>query len=121
VFNTSADGLMKLFNNGGSIGSLLKVDALPTIGANFGSSPSVVTGSTPLAGAVNVGTGGTAVSGTVTFGGTAFTAAPFVTCTCSSGAVPTIATSTVSGITFTTSVAWPASTILSWHAISSAV
>lgn len=114
----SADGLIALQNNANTIGARIKVDALPTIGAGFGTGPAVTTGSTAFAGSVNVGTGGTATTGSITFGGTAFPSAPFVTCMCSSGAVPTIATATVSGVNFTTSVAWPANTILNWHIIS---
>jgi hypothetical protein len=116
--SSATDGLISMGNFSTAIGSMIKVDALPTIASGFGASPSVRAGSTPLAGSVNVGTGGAATTGAITFNGTAFPQIPFIVCTCSAGAVPTIATATTGGITFTTSVAWPASTVLNWHAIS---
>jgi hypothetical protein len=72
-----------------------------------------------MAGSVNVGTGGVATTGVITFNGTAFPSAPFCTPSLSAGSVPTTYTATTAAITFTTSVAWPASTIVTWQCISS--
>jgi hypothetical protein len=119
LMRSPVNGVVTVSNFAETIGSELKVDALPTVGSGFGTSPAVIAGSTPLAGAVNVGTGGSATTGVITFGGTAFPSTPFVVCTCSLGAVPTVCVATTTNLTFTTSVAWPASTILNWIVISS--
>lgn len=114
----TADGLMKIQNNAGTIGSVVKIDALPTVGSGFGTTPSVTAGSTPFAGSVNVGTGGVATTGVITFGGTAYPSAPFCTLGESAGSFTTY-TATTTALTLTTSVAWPASTLVSWICVSS--
>lgn len=106
------------FSNNSTIGSRIKVDALPTVASGFGTSPSILAGSTPFAGAVNVGTGGVATSGVINFNGTAFGTAPFIVVTGSLGAVVNIATATTTQLTITASAAWTASTIVSWIAVS---
>jgi hypothetical protein len=118
VLRNAANGNLSIANNAETIGSRLKVDALPTVGSGFGGTPAVVAGSTPLAGSVDVGSGGVATSGVITFNGTAFPSTPFVTITCSAGAVPTTVVATTTQLTLTTSVAWPANTIVNWHCIS---
>lgn len=105
-------------NNGSTIGSRVNVSGLPTVASGFGTSPSIVAGSTPFAGAVNVGTGGVATTGVINFNGTAFGTAPFVVVTGSLGAVVNIATTSTTQLTITGSAAWTASTIISWIAVS---
>lgn len=114
------DGSFILENNANTIGSRLKVDALPTIASGFGTTPSITAGSTPLAGSVNVGTGGAATSGVINFNGTAFPTAPFCVATPSLTNVPTRATTvTTTQVTLTTSTAWTASDVVGWICVSS--
>jgi hypothetical protein len=75
-----ATGVLNINTNSESIGSQLKVDALPTVTAGGGTTPFITAGSTPFAGSVNVGSGSPGATITVTFGGTAFPSAPFVVC-----------------------------------------
>lgn len=120
AINTTSDtvlarggaGRINITNAAQAIGSSLKVDALPVAGT-CGTSPAVTAGSTPFAGSVNVGTGGTATSCTVTFGGTAFPAAPFCTLGQSAGTFTTY-TATTTVLTLSAATAWPASTVVSW-------
>lgn len=114
-----ANGAVVLSNNAQTIGSEFKADALPTIGAAFGTSPSVTAGSTPLAGSVNVGTGGVAVTGTINFNGTAYPSAPFCTVTTSTTNAVTRATPTTTTLVLNSTTAWTASDIVSWICISS--
>ena len=76
-FSATADGLWAFQNAAGTIGTTLKVDALPTVASGFGTSPFITAGSTPFAGSVNVGTGSPGTTGTINFNGTAFPSAPF--------------------------------------------
>jgi hypothetical protein len=121
IIAPAAVGVFTLENAATTIGSNLKVDALPTIASGFGTSPSITAGSTPLAGSVNVGTGGVAFSGTLNFGGTAFPSAPF--CVASNALTSTSVrpgTSTTQ-LTFTNanSTVWAASDVVTWICISS--
>lgn len=110
-----SDGNMVFRNAATTIGSQVKVDALPTIASGFGTSPSVTAGSTPFAGSINVGTGGTATTGVINFNGTAFPSAPFCTVGPRLTNVPTRPTTiTTTQLTLTTSTAWTASDIVTW-------
>lgn len=121
VLKSPADGAMSINNNGETIGSRLKADALPTVNTGFGTSPAITTGSTPLAGSVNVGTGGVATSGVIDFGGTAFPSAPFcVATTTTTNAVTRVATSATQ-LTLNSTTAWAASDVVFWMCISSRV
>lgn len=118
VMSSPANGIMTVSNNAVTIGSELKVDALPTVAANFGTSPSVTAGSTPFSGQVNVGTGGIATVGTINFNGTAFPSAPFCVVTANQGAGVQQVSMSTTQLSINTSVAWPASTLLNWMCIS---
>jgi len=115
-----ADGTVTIANGANTIGSQLKVDALPTTGT-CGTSPAVAAGSTPFAGQVDVGTG-TPASCVVVFGGTAFPTAPFCTANIVSAtasearAIAVVATT--AQVTFTPATAFVASVDVAWHCIS---
>lgn len=111
------DGNLILQNSALTIGSKIKVDALPTVASGFGTTPSVTAGSTPLAGSVNVGTGASS-SGVINFNGTAFPSAPFVVCMDDSTLLAVRCTATTTQLTIT-AAAFTASDIISWIAISS--
>lgn len=113
------NGILKISNNGETVGSTIKVDALPTIGSGFGTSPSVTAGSTAFAGSVNVGTGGAATSGVITFGGTAFPSAPFCTYSTQTTNAVTRGVPTTTQLTLSSTTAWSASDIVSWICVSS--
>lgn len=119
IVNSPADGNLVTTNTAGTIGVRLKTDALPTVASGFGTSPSVTAGSTPFAGSINVGTGGTATTGTITFGGTAFPSAPFCVADTVTSNTTTRVTSTTTQLTLTTTVAWTASDVVTWICISS--
>lgn len=114
----TATGVFQFQNNATTAGSILKVDALPTIASGFGTSPFIVAGSTPFAGAVNVGTGGTAVGGVVNFNGTAFPSIPF--CVASGRATNGVTrlTPSTTQLNFDINVAWNAGDTLSWICVS---
>jgi len=119
VFRSPVAGVMNLSNTAEAIGSQLKVDALPTVASGFGTGPSVTAGSTPLAGSVNVGTGGSATTGVINFNGTPFPSAPFVVCmNTTTGAVVRAVASTTQ-LTITAPAAFTASDVIAWIAISS--
>lgn len=116
---SGADGFLQPENNAGTIGALIKVDALPTIASGFGTSPSITAGSTPYAGSINIGTGGTATTGVVTFGGTAFPSTPFCTLSAQgAGGFVIHPTPTTTQLTITSAPAFPASDIVIWHCTS---
>jgi hypothetical protein len=115
----TADGVASIKNNALTFGVTLKFDALPTIASGFGGTPSITAGSTPLAGSVNVGTGGAATTGTIDFNGTAFPSAPFVVVmNTTTGAVVRATTSTTQLI-ITAPVAFIASDVICWICVSS--
>lgn len=118
-FGATADGLFAVRNNAQSLGINLKVDALPTVASGFGTSPSVTAGSTPLAGSVNVGTGGVATSGVLNFNGTAFPSAPFCLADTATSNTASRVAASATQLTLTTTVAWTASDVVSWICISS--
>ena len=118
-FISPADGTLSFTNYAGTIGSQLKVDALPTIASGFGTTPGITAGSTPLAGSVNVGTGGVATSGVINFNGTAFPSAPFVVCMNTTTAAVLRCTATTTQLTITAPAAFVASDVVTWIAISS--
>lgn len=119
LMRSTATGVFTLNNNAETAGSEIKVDALPTVASGFGSSPAVIAGSTPFAGAVNVGTGGVATSGIINFNGTAFPSAPFVVCmNTTTGAVVRATTSTTQ-LTITAPAAFTASDVICWICVSS--
>lgn len=119
--NSPADGQLDITNNAATIGSMLKVDAVPTVSAGFGGSPSVTAGSTPLAGEVNVGTGGIATTGTLLYNGTAFPSAPFCVCQDSTSIAAGVckAKSTTTTLVLTTTVAWTASDLVTYVCVGS--
>ncbi len=113
------DGTLTIMNAATTIGAAFKVDALPTVGSGFGTSPAVTAGSTPLAGSVNVGTGGVATTGVITFGGTAFPVAPVpIVMNQTTGAVVR-ATASTTQLTITAPAAFTASDVISWICIGS--
>lgn len=121
VLSSPAAGAFNVAAWSGTTGSQLKVDALPTVTACGAGTPSVAAGSTPLAGAVVIGT--TAVSTcTITFGGTAFPSAPACTSntvTASAANVRAIgATATTTQLVLVPASAWADSSIVSWICIS---
>jgi hypothetical protein len=107
-----------LRNNGSTIGSLLKIDALPTVASGFGTSPAITAGSTALAGSINVGTGAPGTGGVINFNGTAFPSAPFVVCQDDSSLLVVRCTATTTQMTIA-ATALTASDVVSWIAISS--
>lgn len=114
-----SDGAVTVSNAAQTIGVRLKADALPTVSSGFGTSPAITAGSTPMAGSINVGTGGVAVTGVINFNGTAYTAAPFCTVSDQTSNVTTRWLSSTTQLTLTTTVAWGASDVVSWICISS--
>lgn len=127
AFYWSTKSLIKSPTNGiethtlqdSSIGVEFKYDALPTVASGFGTSPSVTAGSTPMAGSINVGTGGVATTGVINFNGTAFPSAPFVVCmNTTTGAVVRATTSTTQ-LTITAPAAFTASDVVCWICVSS--
>lgn len=119
VAQSLSDGTLNISNQAITIGSQIKADALPTVASGFGTSPAVTAGSTPLAGSINIGTGGTATSGIINFNGTAFPSAPFCLAGDQSSNIAVRASTTTTQLTLTVTVAWSASDIVSWHCISS--
>lgn len=119
-FWSGVDGVMNVGNFATTIGSQLKVDAVPTIASGFGTSAAVFTGSTPLAGRVDVGTGGVATTGTIAFNGTAFPSSPHCVTSATAGTAQTNVAVSATQMTLTVaSGAWPASAAISWHCVSS--
>ena len=117
ILKRSGAGMVSV--GGTTIGSLLKADALPTVASGFGGSPSITALSTPLAGSVNVGTGGVATSGVINFNGTAFPSAPFCIADSQTSNITTRVSTTATQLTLTTTTAWSANDILTWLCISS--
>lgn len=117
ILNAVQNGQLRLRNNARSIGVILKFDALPTVASGFGTSPAITAGSTPLAGSVNVGTGGIATAGVIDFNGTAFATAPFaIAMNTTTGAIVR-ATATTTQLTITALVAFAASDVIAWICI----
>lgn len=102
----------------GAIGSVLKTDALPTVSACGGGTPAVDSQSTPLFGAVTVGTGGPTTC-TITFNGTAYPHVAICTATMATTTVADIRTMGALGSTTTLTIvptaAWTDSTTVNWH------
>lgn len=113
-FDTLANACFRIQNAAGTIGSILKVDALPTISSGFGTTPAITAGSTPFAGSVNVGAGGVATSGVINFGGTAFPSAPFVVAMNTTTGAILKATATTTQLTITANAAFTASDVVAW-------
>jgi hypothetical protein len=117
----TADGLASMTNNAKTIGVSIKIDALPTVSACGAGSPAVVAGSTPLSGAVTIGTTSVATC-TITFGGTAFPSAPHCT---GSVETSTAANARAMGYSASTtalvivpSAAWADSSVVNWTCLS---
>lgn len=92
----------------------IKTDT-PTIASGFGTSPSIITGSTDFGGAVDVGTGGVATGGVINFAGTAYPSAPFcVASTGQSNNFPMNVNTTTTQMTFLSGAAIPASIRINW-------
>lgn len=117
----TAVGTAGTFNiqSAGALGVNINVSALPTVASGFGTSPAIIAGSTPLAGGVNVGTGGIATSGVINFNGTAFPSAPFVVAMNTTTGAILRATATTTQLTITATVAFTASDIVNWICFSS--
>lgn len=115
---SATDGHLAVANGNKSIGSLLKVDALPVAGT-CGTTPGVTAGSTPFAGSINVGTGGTATTCGVTFNGTAYPSAPFCTLTNQLSNVVSRYSATTTVLTLNTTTAWTSADTITWHCVSS--
>ena len=113
---------MNVVNAATTIGSTLNVSALPVASACGAGSPAAIAGSTPLSGAVTVGTGAPATC-TVTFGGTAYPSAPHcsgsveTTTAANARAMGYSATTTV--LTIVPAAAWADSSVVNWTCISS--
>lgn len=120
-FRSPADGIFTAANNGETIGVEFKVDALPTVSACGAGSPAVVAGSTPLSGAVTIGTTSVATC-TITFNGTAFPSAPHcngvveTTTAANVRAMGYSASTTV--LTIVPSAAWVDSSVVNWDCFS---
>jgi hypothetical protein len=119
IVSSSGSGQLTLRDNSLGFGVQFKADALPTVASGGGTSPSITAGSTPLAGSVNIGTGGVATSIVINFNGTAFPSAPFVVATTSLTNAVVRATASTTQLTLTSTTAWTASDVITWHAISS--
>lgn len=115
--DASANALFRINNAAGTVGSTVKVDALPTIASGFGTSPSIIAGSTAFAGGINVGTGGVATSGVINFAGTAFPSAPFVVVTNTTTGAVVRATTSTTQLTITAPAAFTASDVINWIVI----
>lgn len=116
-FVSGGNGLFSVGNAAETIGAEIKVDALPTISSGCGTSPSVFAGSTPMAGGVNIGTGGVATTCVIAFNGTAFPSAPFcVANNVTSNTVTRILSSTTT-LTFNTTTAWSSGEIVAYLCI----
>lgn len=113
------NGQWMFADNSLTFGSIVNVSALPTIASGFGTSPSITAGSTPLAGSVNVGTGGVATTGTINFNGAAFPSVPFCTYSDSTSNIVTRGTPTTSTLVLNATTPWLGSDIISWLCISS--
>lgn len=126
IFNLSS--LMSLYGTGtatlnvtniaGTIGSTVKVDALPTVASGFGTGPAIIAGSTPFAGSINVGTVTPGTGGVINFNGTAFPSAPFCICQDDTTILGIRCTTTTTQLTIT-AAALTASDIVAWICISS--
>lgn len=119
ILKAPINGILTMTNFAGTIGNQFKMDALPTIASGFGTSPSITAGSTPLAGSVNVGTGGVATTGTINFNGAAFPSVPFCTYSDSTSNIVTRGTPTTSTLVLNATTPWLGSDIISWLCISS--
>lgn len=119
--SSTSDGIINMSTLGASIGSVFKVDALPTINSGFGTSPSITVGSTPFAGSVVWGSGGTATSGAVNFGGTAWPSAPFIVVTSNNttGGPQVVTAVNTTSFTIAGTTAPAAGSITSWIAVGS--
>lgn len=121
VFKSPSDGNVALTNNAQTIGSQLKADALPTVSACGAGSPAVVAGSTPMSGAVTIGTTSVATC-TITFNGTAYPSAPHcngaveTTTAANARAMGYSASTTV--LTIVPSAAWADSSVVNWDCFS---
>lgn len=117
ISNGQAVGQITLMNTGRTIGSNLKVDALPTVTSCGTGSPAVDSQSTPLFGSVTVGTGGPTTC-TITFGGTAYPhnaicVASVATSTAgNTRAIGTSASATV--LTLVPATAWADGSVVNW-------
>lgn len=118
-----ADGQLVEMNAAQTVGTMIKVDALPTVSACGAGTPAVTAGSTPFAGSVTVGTGAPATC-TITFNGTAYPSAPHC-----SGAVETSTAAnvramgflaTTTALTIVPTAAWADSSIVNWSGCISA-
>lgn len=120
ALTSPADGQLNVTGTSLAIGSQLKVDALPTVTAGGGTSPSVTAGSTPLAGSVNVGSGAPGATITVTWGGTAFPSAPFPVCMNQTTGLAVKGTATTTTLVITPQTGnFGASDVITWICIGS--
>ena len=104
-----------------TIGSQLKVDALPVASACGAGAPAVIAGSTPWSGGVTVGTGGPTTC-TITFGGTAYPSAPRchgnVETATGANARNMGYSATTTVLTIVPSAAWADGSVVNWDCVS---
>jgi hypothetical protein len=120
IIGTAADlsinrrqaGALTIDNNS-TIGSMIKVDALPTVASGFGTGPTITNGSTPYSGSINVGTVTPGTGGVINFNGTAFPAAPFCLCNDDTSLLLVRCTETTTQLTIT-ATALTASDVVTW-------
>jgi hypothetical protein len=115
---SATNGFFDLQTQNAAIGSLAKVDALPTISSGTGTGVAVIAGSTPLAGAVNVGTVSPGTIIVVNFNGTAYPSAPHCLADDENTILGVRAQASTTQLTLT-SAGFTASDIVDWICISS--
>lgn len=108
-----AAGIFLLANGQNSTGLRMQFGNIPTFNSGFGTSPSVIAGSSDSAFSVNVGTGGAATSGVINFAST-WAVAPVCiaqdSTTVGAGVQKVVTSTTIA--TITSAVAWTASDIV---------
>lgn len=114
-----ADGKITFQNAAGTHGITAQFTGAPTISSNFGTSPSVTSGSTDSVGEINVGTGGAATAGIINFASTWPNAIAPKCISAVNGSAGTDArvmevTTTTTQAQFTASAAWASGTII-WY------
>lgn len=119
--DAGANGNFRVQIESGTIGSLIKTDALPTVSACGAGSPAVVAGSTPLSGAVTIGTTAVATC-TITFNGTAYPANAHCsgvveTSTAANGRIMSYLATTTT-LTIVPTAAWADSSVVNWNCYS---
>lgn len=121
IKSTVGDGLFSFAPAAQTLGTTLKVDALPSVSACGAGSPAVTAGSTPLSGSVTIGTTAVATC-LITFNGTAYPSAAH----CSGSVETTTAANvramgylaTTTTLTIVPTAAWADSSVVNWSCYS---